>query len=142
MIRRIIAVIAGIVVAGVVVAIVEEIGHIVYPLPETLDWADPTTVQNYMATLPLPAILFVLAAWVFGAFGGSVVATLIAKHKSYIYSAIVTGMMLLGSIYNLLKIPHPTWFAVLVIILVPLAGYLAWLVVKGNNESPAAPSSA
>ncbi len=128
--RKFLAVILGAAVAGSTVAGVEKLGNLAFPPPADLDWQDTAMIAAYLAELPLSAFMFVLAAWVTAAFLGSVVATLVARHRSYIYAVIVTGLILAASIVNLVMIPHPLWFSVAAIVFEPVAGYLAWVVSR------------
>ena len=130
MLRKILALVLGAVVAGSTVAGIEKLGHLAFPPPADLDWQDTAMVAAYVAELPSSAFMFVLAAWVTGAFLGSVVATLGAQHRSYIYAVVVTGLILAASIVNLVMISHPLWFTVATIVLEPVAGYLAWLIAR------------
>ena len=125
MLRKIAATLLGVIVAFIVVGTVEYIGHQFYPPPADLDYQNTQVFTKYVETLPIAAFLFVIAAWALGAFVGSVVARKVAGHPSVIYCIIITGMVLLASIMNLVIIPHPTWFAIVAITLVFLAGGMA-----------------
>ena len=103
----ILAVIAGILVGGMVVGAVEALGHRVYPVPADLDPSDPKALGEYIAQLPAGAFLFVLLAFAFGALGGSLVASLIGGRTPGI---IVGAVLCLFGFLNLVMIPHPVWF--------------------------------
>ena len=128
MIRNITAAIVGIIVAVSLVWIIEALGHMVYPLPVDIDFGDSEQVRTFTATLPAGAILFVGAAWAFGAFCGTIVAALIATAKPVIYGIIVGGIVLAGSISMLIIIPHPWWFRIAAPIAVLVAAFLGTYV--------------
>ena len=125
MLRKILAGVAGVVVAGLVVYAVEWAGHAVYPPPDGLDFADPEQMAPYVAGLPVGAFAFVLAAWALGAFIGTFVACRIGTARPQIYAAVVAGLILVGAIANMVVIPHPVWFMIAAVVLITAAGWLA-----------------
>ena len=106
------AVVFGIVVAAVLIIAIEALGHAVYPVPDGLDLTDPEALQAYVMDAPIAALLFVLGAWLVATLGGGLLACFIAKESPLVYSAIIGGLVLLGTIINLMSIPHPTWFSI------------------------------
>jgi hypothetical protein len=112
-VRSILAVLAGIVVALALVAAIEAGGHAAYPVPAGVDLTSPEQARAYMDGIPLGALLFVFAAWTCGAFGGALVAALLAKSRPMSHAGIVGGVVLAAAAANLAMLPHPTWFAVL-----------------------------
>ncbi len=112
MFRNILAVVLGIVTAVIVVFAVEALGHAIYPPPANLDFADKEVMRAYIAGLPLAALLFVMAAWIAATFAGGMLACYIARQQPLVYAGIVGAMVLLGTVINLLSIPHPLWFAI------------------------------
>ncbi|MGH8015959.1 MAG: hypothetical protein ACREBV_07200 [Candidatus Zixiibacteriota bacterium] len=125
MIRKILAVLAGVITAFVVVILVEAISALVYPPPPGLDMTDTEAMKEYVKTLPTGAFLFVLAGWTIAAFVGGLVAGFIAKTKPMLFAWIVGGVILLAGIYNLVVIPHPTWFSISAVVLILLVSFLA-----------------
>lgn len=109
--RKIIAVVLGVVVAFVLIIAIESLGHSVYPLPDNMDISDPEAMQAYVMSAPIGAILLVLAAWLVATLVGGLLACFIARETPLVYAAIVGGLVLLGTIINLMSIPHPLWFS-------------------------------
>jgi hypothetical protein len=128
MIRRILAVVLGIALAIAIVAAVEALGHVIYPVPADIDWKDAAQVESYLGTVPTGAFFFVLAAWWLGTFGGGILACLIAREKPSLYSTIIGGFILAATVFNLISIPHPFWFSVTAVIGIAVMSYLAGLV--------------
>lgn len=128
MIRNIAAAIVGVIVAVSLIWLIETLGHVVYPLPADIDFGNSEQVRTFTTTLPAGAILFVGAAWAFGAFCGTVIAALIATAKPVIYAIIVGGIVLAGSISMLIIIPHPGWFTISAPIAVLVAACLGMYV--------------
>ena len=135
MAKNILAGVAGVLVAGLLVWLVEMVGHSVYPPPPDLDFADADAMRAYMQTLPVGAFLFVGAAWFAGALGGTFAACKIGDANPLIYAIVIGGLMFAASTANLIMIPHPLWFAAL-----GLAGVLvgAWLGMSFGSKRTAA----
>ena len=108
--------IAGVIVAVALVWVVELIGHSIYPTPADLDHGNSDVMRAYIDTLPLGAMLAVAIAWFVGSLGGCFVACRLGSARPLIYALIVGGMMFAGAVFNLLIIPHPSWFSALGIV--------------------------
>lgn len=74
MLRRSLALVAGLVLGMAIVFLVEGLGGIVFPAPPGMDPNNPDTVRDRMSLVSVGALLFVLAAWALGALAGSYVA--------------------------------------------------------------------
>lgn len=109
MLRKILAVVIGMLVGAMVVALIDMLGHTVYPFPEGLDMDDSAAVAAYLAGAPLGAMLFVVLAWVMGSFVAGAVATLICNDGKSVYALICGVLLLIAGITTLLMIAHPTW---------------------------------
>ncbi len=127
-VRSILAFTGGIVTAFALVVAVEELGARIYPPPPGLALSTPEQVRNHVLELPTGALLFVLAAWVLATFAGALVAARIGRARSWVFATLIGAAVLGAAIANLLAIPHPLWFWVAALILVPLAAAAAaWL---------------
>lgn len=112
MIRMILGAVVGITVAFVTVFVLQKIGHSVYPPPANMDPSNTEEFMTYVASMPLGALLFVLASYLIGAFDGVFIACLVARMKYHVFGVIVGGLMLVATIANLILIPHPLWFSI------------------------------
>ncbi|MGH7601917.1 MAG: hypothetical protein ACREOI_36605 [bacterium] len=129
--RKILAVVAGVILAGIVTFAVQKIGHQVYPPPENLDMKNIEAMKAYVAALPMGALLFVLLSYVVGSFAGGWLAATIARTSQIHLPLTVGGIQLLFGIMNLVTIPHPMWFAIAsIIIFLPAAYFGGKLGVK------------
>lgn len=122
--RNILAVIAGVILAGIVTYAVQTVGHQVYPPPENLDIKNLEAMKAYVATLPMGALLFVLLAYVLGSFAGGWLAAKIARSSQIHVPLTVGGVQLFFGLINLLMIPHPLWFAIAAVIVFLPAAFL------------------
>lgn len=117
MLRLILATLAGILVSGLVVGLVEALNMMLYPPPAGIDLHDPAQVVEMVAALPTTALVVVLIAWSVGSFSGGWVAARLAKHHQAIVAAIVGAFILAGVIYNVTVLPHPMWMSILGLLL-------------------------
>jgi hypothetical protein len=127
-------VVSGVIVGGLLVYSVEAAGHMVYPPPAGLDAKNAEAMKSYVSQLPVGAFLFVLAAWIAGAFGGAFTAAKIAARRRFALGFIVGLLTLAAGIANLVIIPHPMWFAVSAVVLVGTAAYGGAQVGAGSTR--------
>ena len=123
--RAIIGVLVGVVIAGLVIFGVEMLGHQVYPVPGDLDLNNQQDLADFVATLPIGAFAFILAAWFLGTFLGGFAAAKIAGQHHGIVAGIIAVLVLAGAIFNMINIAHPIWFMGIAVAGIPLSGYLA-----------------
>lgn len=130
MTRKMVAVVAGTVVAFGLVALLEAIGHALYPPPAGLDFHNPEHLKVYAATVPLGALWWVLGAWVIATSAGGWLAAFIAREKPMVFGAIVGTLVLAATTANLIMIPHPAWFSITAIVAIPIAAAAAGAVAR------------
>lgn len=125
-VRKVLAVIAGVVVAVCTISLVEWLGHQVYPLPAGLDpMNDPDGFRAYLEAVPLGAKAFVVAAWTLGAFVGAFVGIKIAKGSSGLIVGFVSGFIILGIAVNATMFPGQWPMAAIGIVFVTVAAWFA-----------------
>lgn len=137
MIRNAAAVVAGVVTAFVLIMLIEKLGHMIYPPPTDLDWSDPAAVRPYMATMPVLALLFPMFAWMIATFVGSLLGCFIGTARPLAFAGIVGGLVLAGTVANLIVIPHPLWFSILSVVGIVTSAWLAMLVAPTANADTA-----
>ena len=123
--RNIFAVIAGIATFFLLILAVQKIGHFVYAPPTDLDINNREQMRSYVLTLPVGAILFVGLSYMIGAFGGTIVATLVGTLKPLYFGVTIGGIVLAFTLMNFFLIPHPMWFMLAGPIAIVLASYAA-----------------
>ena len=138
MLRDIFAGIAGVVIAILIVYLSDELSHMMYPMPASLEPSDTADLRDYIAALPLVASLMVMGGWVVATFVGSVIADRIGTAKVWIYPTVVGGFMFTATTANLIAIPHPHWFTAVSLIGILLSAWLAWRVAVAIKASRAA----
>ena len=117
-VRNVVGVFMGMIAGGTLVAMVEGLGHVLFPLPEGVNPTDIESLKANMDKIPLGSMLFVLLGWVLGSGAGSALAVWISR-SSIVPGMIVGGLLMAGGIANMVMLPHPIWFSV--------AGFLVFL---------------
>jgi len=116
MLKRILAVIGGVIIAALLTSFIENLSSRVYPVDLNRIQA-AKSFEEIEDIVPTGALLFVLCAYALGAFGGGLVSTLIEKRKSY-RSAIITGFILTTfGIINIIEIPQPMWMNIATVVI-------------------------
>lgn len=128
--RSIIAVVLGIILGGIVVGLVEHVGHLVYPAPAGIDMRNPEALKTYAANAPVGALLFVILAWALGSLTGGWLAAFIARQSRSQHALIVGGVLMIFGIINMLMIPHPVWFWIVGILVFLPAAYIGARLVQ------------
>ena len=136
-IRSALVLLGGVVAAVVVVELMDAVAGSLYALPAGTDPNNPESVRQAVATLPAVAFLLLVAGWVLAAGVGSYLAARLATHARAAHGLIVAFFVLVATVGNLARIPHPVWMWPASIILIPAAGWAATKLVR-----PAVASSA
>ncbi len=122
-VRMILGIVAGVVVGGLVVFVVEGAGHAMFPPPAGTDLSDPEAMKTLIASLPAGAIVMVLLGWFLGALAGAVTAKAIAKRD---LAAWIVGCLFIAlTASNFIYIPHPAWMMAAGVALPLLAAWIA-----------------
>lgn len=125
----ILALVAGAVVAVLVIAGCEQIGTLLHPPPPGLDMHDRAAMTAFIATLPWTAFAVVLVAWGLGVLSGGWVAGRLAPTGPALHALGITLLVAAGAVANMLMIPHPVWFWISALLVIAAAGHAArWLL--------------
>jgi hypothetical protein len=110
LIRRAGGIVAGVIAAGLIVGVMEGLGHSLFPPPPGLDLAKPADQARLMEVLPMGAKLAVVIAWFVGALAGAWAALRISCWAPSVW--VVAGVMTLLSVATTQMFPHPVWMIV------------------------------
>lgn len=159
--RLILAPILGLIVFGATVSGIQAIGHQAYPVPPAItdlseaygqamlsgDQAEVARIGEalsaemgtYLETAPIGALLFVVFAWIAGAFLGGGIAAVTAPFAR-VPMALAIGLADVAAIVLVTsQLPHPLWMPIAGIGGAVIASLLAGLVVsKMRRPSPQA----
>lgn len=125
MVRRILAVIAGIVVGSIGIWLMERLGHSLYPFPAGMKLDDIEGFKAYVDNLPFMGKFIVILGYALGALLSGFVATKVANNNKPTAAMICGIIFLFFTIYNMVLLPTPAWFWVLGIVVwgLVLVGY-------------------
>ncbi|MFY0482396.1 hypothetical protein ACI6PS_07295 [Flavobacterium sp. PLA-1-15] len=122
MIRKILAVIGGLVAGGIVITLVEMVARQLHPFPEGIKMDDFAALAEHASKAPLSAQIAILVGYALGAITAGFVATIIAKDGKKIYATICASLFIISTIINLSMIETPIWFWIIALLLwIPLA---------------------
>lgn len=125
MVRKILGIFAGVVLAMVVMIGLEMAGHAAMPPPAGLDPADPEDLKQMVASASLAAKAWVVFAWFAAAAAGGWVARRLSRADWAGW--VIAGLILVGGIANIMMIPHPLWMQIAAVV-APLLG--GWVVTR------------
>ena len=134
-IRSALVLLAGVVAAVFVVILMDTLVGNIYSLPAGADATNPDSLRQAVAALPVGAFLILVAGWVLAAGVGSYLAARLATHARAIHGMIVALFVLVATVANLAKIPHPFWLWPATIVLIPAAGWAAAKLVTRPTAS-------
>lgn len=106
-------VIAGLLVAFIVMMIFEYVNSLFFPLPANTDLTNLVAIHSYTASLPWTAYILVFLGFVVGAFKAGCVTTYLSKEKTYSLSLIVGIVLVVFGLANNIAIGHSTIFNII-----------------------------
>ncbi len=107
--RRVLSVIAALIVAGGIVMLIETFARQLHPLPPGVDPTDPASLGRALEAgqVPFAALALVMSGWLLAAYVGGTIAWRYSRWgmATVLFSVIFT----LGVYSTLQSFPHPTW---------------------------------
>lgn len=125
MVRTVLGILAGVVLAVVVMMGLEMGGHAAMPPPAGLDPADPEDLKQMVASASTAAKAWVVFAWFAAAVAGGWLARRLSR-KGWA-GWVIAGLIVVGGVINFLSIPHPLWMQIAAFA-APLLG--GWIVTR------------
>jgi hypothetical protein len=114
MLKKSLAVIAGILSGGIIISLVESLGKFVHPVPENFDFNNKKALAEFVSNAPPMAFAIIILAWACGAFVAGLVSEAIGKGPGAVLSVVAGSILMLGGLINLIMLPgHPVWFWVI-----------------------------
>jgi len=119
LVRIILGIIAGVALGLCVVMAGDAVNMMLFPAPH------PSQLADYMANAPVAALAGLPIAYALAALAAAFVG---AKIAARVWAGWIAGGLLTAATFaNLVMIPHPLWFTIACVLLVPLA---AWFGAK------------
>ena len=139
MVRKVLAIPAGIAVLAVVVLLLQSLAASFHPLPEGLDPGSREDLQafrDHMAEMPIVSWVLGFSSELIGGFLGALTAGFVARGHARIFSGVVIGLSFFGSVVNWTTFEHPFWFVVGQLIGYPFALMVAWTILDRRLSAP------
>lgn len=125
LLRNLLALVGGAIVAGMGIAVIETLGALAYPPPAGFDPANEAAMRAFIHSLPPAAFGYILAAYGVGTFGGVWVTTRFSVRRTTRQGWMLGLVFFAAGIINFLKYPHPVWFIAMALVLFPAATWVA-----------------
>lgn len=100
-------VLAGFIVASIIMLIFEWINHFVFPKPAGLDMMDAAAVQAFTASLSWTAYILVFLGWAIGAFEGGCTTAWLAGAKGLAATSVLAVLLVLAGIFDMMMLGFP-----------------------------------
>ena len=136
MVRTMLAVVFGILIAGSVIAAAWYASAHVHPLPDQANFATPESLSIYAAGTPAMALVWILIGWAAGGFAGGGTAARIARAQGG-GAALTVGALLTAVVIVYARlIPNSEWVTVIGILLpLPCATMGALLAMRRRHAA-------
>src|SRR5690606_12001177 len=138
MIRTVVAVLLGLVVALATMLLVEYLGMSLFPLPPGISLDNENDLARLVASATTGKKLWVLMGWTLAAFAGGWVASRISRRHRSGAALAVGALIVAGVVFNTAMLPHPAWMTVAGVLL-PLP--VAWLAARPGRPRARPPSA-
>ena len=126
--RSIGAVIAGLVVAMILIIAVEGISAVFHPFPPGVDPQDFEACKAHVAKYPTWVLAVAALGWGATVFLSSWLATRFGTGRHPAHGIVVGSLLYLAAASNILMLPYAMWFEVGCLVLLPLCAFAgAWL---------------
>lgn len=135
--KRVFAIITGIVAGFAIIFIGDATTHALSPLPRGLDYSNRDEMRDYINGIPLYVLIIMVIFWLASSFLGAMLASRLNRAEWKRTSLIAGGILLAAAILNLAMMPHPGWMWI-----VAVAGYIpaallgGWLVRPKTVKLP------
>lgn len=123
--KNVLAVVAGIILGGIVNMGVIVLGGQIAPVPDGINIMDPESLKANIDKMPLLNLLIPIIAHALGTLVGAFVTTKIAASHKQRLAMIIGCFFLLGGIQMIMQIGGPLWFKVVDLVFAYLP--MAWL---------------
>lgn len=134
MLRKLLGVLAGAIVAVLLIVVLETVIRYVFP-PPPLDLTDPEVRRTLAMNAPAGALLSVIAAYAVAALVGGWTAVRVARDGAW-PAWVVGGLLVVATVLNVVAIPHPAWFVVLALLVIAAGAWSAGQLATGAPLVP------
>ena len=119
-IRSVGSVVAGLMVALMLVIGVEGLSSILHPFPPGVDPTDFEACKAHVARYPAGVLALVVPLWGMAVFVSSWLATRLGTGRHLAHGLVVGAILFAAVVFNMAMLPYPSWFWVNLIV-IPMA---------------------
>jgi hypothetical protein len=130
--RSVGSVIAGLIVAFILVIAVEVIGSNLHPFPPGIDPNDMEACKAHVAKFPAYVLALVVPLWGATVFVSSWLATRLGTGRHPAHGFVVGAIQFVAVAFNMSLLPYPIWFWINLIV-IPLAFIWGAKLAQGNH---------
>lgn len=130
-----IAILVGIIIGGLFVALGEVMSTYIFPLEKPIP-TDPSLMSDYIENdVPLAPKIVVVLNWIIAAFVAGIVSTFISGRTSPKPMLASVGVLNILTLMNLLIILHPGWMWIASLFVFIPIGYVAYFLIRKKNTN-------
>lgn len=113
MVRKILALLAGLFIFFLVTTLIQFISGLMYGMPNPEIIGNIDRMNEYVAQMPAGAFTLLLLSYVVGSFASGFLMRMISRWDSLVLPLIVGTLGTVGWIFNIGQIQHPMWVVVI-----------------------------
>lgn len=131
--KRTIAIVVGIIIGGLFIALGESLSTYIFPLKEPFP-TDPALMSDFIENdVPFGSKLVVVINWALSAFVAAIVSTFISGRTSPKPMLAVVGVLNALTLIQLFILPHPKWMWISSFILFIPVGFIAYFLIRKKD---------
>ncbi len=131
-IRSVGSVVAGLIVALMLVIGVEGMSSILHPFPPGIDPTDFEACKAHVARYPAGVLALVVPLWGMAVFVSSWLATRLGTGRQLAHGLVVGAILFAAVVFNMAMLPYPTWFWVNLVVF-PISCFWGAKLAQGRQ---------
>ena len=135
LLRSVGSVVAGLVVALVLIVAVEIFGAIFHPFPPGVDPNDMEVCKAHVARFPTWILAVAAAGWAGTVFASAWLATRLGTGRHPAHGIVVGAILLAFAGLNMAMLPYPLWFPLVNLVTFPLGTFWGARFGRGTSLS-------
>lgn len=127
--RNVGATLAGIVVGVVIIALVQQMGHKLYPSSLSSE-SSPEEFARFLETASFVQLSFPLLAYFLGTFAGTYLAHRLGRTNRPVNSISAGAVFVIAAVLTFRSLPHPVWFIAATLVLMGVGTWLGYRLAR------------
>jgi hypothetical protein len=130
-VRSVLSVVAGLVLAFVFIVLAEVLSSIYHPWPAGVDVNDYEVCKAHVRRYPTWLLAVCTAIWAAAPLSGAWLATRLGTGRHASHGFVVGAVLLALAGFNMAMLPYPVWFLVVNLVTFPLGTFLGVRLARG-----------